>query len=100
MLLHKIHSQDVENLWSLFLIFVQEAVHKIPHVSRILLWYWLLLVLNNFENKTKKIFRAECVLQSTQLIEYTAQSPNIRCVSVRFGLADLWGHVVGRSLNS
>jgi len=40
------------------------------------------------------------VLQSTQLIKDTPQRPNVRCVSVRLGLADLWGHIVGRPLHS
>ena len=40
------------------------------------------------------------MFQGAKLIKDTPERPNVRCVVVGLGLADLRGHIVGGSLNS
>lgn len=55
--------------------------------------------MNDLEDKTKKVLSRERMLQRTKLLEDAAERPDITCVVVRLGLANLRTHVVRRSLH-
>lgn len=98
-LVHEVHSQDVNYVGSFRRVFNQQQRHKVLEILWINVRNRILLILHDFKNKTEKVFGIKRVFESCQLVQDASKRPHVTFIVVRLWLANLRWHVVRRSLD-
>lgn len=89
---------DLHDSRPLLLVLHEQPANQVLHSLRAVL-YRIRLFLHYLEHETEQILSMESVLQSVELVEDTAQCPDVALISVGLVLAHLGRHVVRSALN-